>query len=371
MDCTYVGQQGLYNTETLPIFQNSKFKNSVSTEHIAENSNMTIEKLNVVIAGASGETGKSITYALLSEQSQFRITALARASSSSSDTYDDFASRGAIVKTVDFKDTDGLVAALTGADAVLCCLQVGSGGVQDALMDAAYKARVGRFIPSFWATIGPRGVMGLRDAKEASLDRIQRLSLPYTIIDVGWWFQISLPRVPSGKLDGVLTAPETSIGADGNTRMAITDLADVGKFVAKVIADPRTLNKRVFCYGEVTTQNQIFSTVESITGETIFDRQYLSMEEAEAVVARADEAIAANPADMAAHATKAVTEYKISYGIRGDNTPEYAKYLGYLDAKKLYPDLETKKFEEFVKGLVDGARTAKLYVGKNPMALDN
>lgn len=30
-------------------------------------------------------------------------------------------------------------------------------------------------------------------------------------------------------------------------------------------------------------------------------------------------------------------QYLDSWGLRGHNTPEYAKYLGYLDVRELYP----------------------------------
>lgn len=47
-------------------------------------------------------------------------------------------------------------------------------------------------------------------------------------------------------------------------------------------------------------------------------------------------------------------EYRHSWGIRGDNVPEYATYLGYLNAKELYPNLKGISFEDFVKELLDG-----------------
>lgn len=46
--------------------------------------------------------------------------------------------------------------------------------------------------------------------------------------------------------------------------------------------------------------------------------------------------------------------YMISWGIRGDNTPEYAKYLGYLDTKELYPDMKFTAFEEYMKQVLAG-----------------
>jgi len=48
------------------------------------------------------------------------------------------------------------------------------------------------------------------------------------------------------------------------------------------------------------------------------------------------------------------TQYTYSKYIRGDNTPEYAKYLGYLDARELYPDLKPIIFKEFLVNLLDG-----------------
>ena len=47
-------------------------------------------------------------------------------------------------------------------------------------------------------------------------------------------------------------------------------------------------------------------------------------------------------------------QYSYSKYVRGDNTPEYAKYLGYLDARELYPDFKPTTFKEFVVELLDG-----------------
>lgn len=48
------------------------------------------------------------------------------------------------------------------------------------------------------------------------------------------------------------------------------------------------------------------------------------------------------------------TQYAYSKYVRKDNTPENAKYLGYLDARELYPDLKPKSFRDFVGDLLDG-----------------
>lgn len=53
-------------------------------------------------------------------------------------------------------------------------------------------------------------------------------------------------------------------------------------------------------------------------------------------------------------------EYQRSWGVRGDNTPENAKYLGFLDARELYPDFKPVGVEEYVREALEigGGKTA-------------
>lgn len=55
-------------------------------------------------------------------------------------------------------------------------------------------------------------------------------------------------------------------------------------------------------------------------------------------------------------------EYSNSKFIRGDNSPERAKSLGYLDANDLYPDFEPRSYDAFVGELLCG-QAALLYEG--------
>lgn len=50
----------------------------------------------------------------------------------------------------------------------------------------------------------------------------------------------------------------------------------------------------------------------------------------------------------------AIFQYWNTWGLRGDNTPEYARYLGYLVAKDLYPDLKGKSYERYCREALDG-----------------
>jgi hypothetical protein len=56
--------------------------------------------------------------------------------------------------------------------------------------------------------------------------------------------------------------------------VARTHLKDVGRYVAKIIADDRTLNKMVFAYSEVSSQGQVFDMLEKASGEQL-ERNYV------------------------------------------------------------------------------------------------
>lgn len=114
------------------------------------------------------------------------------------------------------------------------------------------------------------------------MDHVKRLYLPYTIIDAGWWYQLVLPPLPSGKAHVKEEYSITQIVGEGNTPWALVDNRDIGKYVARIILDPKTLNKQVFCYGEVWRQNDVYDCWEALTGETILrdpvriDQHYFS-----------------------------------------------------------------------------------------------
>lgn len=100
--------------------------------------------------------------------------------------------------------------------------------------------------------------------------------MPYTVIDVGWWYQVNLPRLPSGRIDYAVMETADGIAGDGNVPTALTDLRDIATYVARIISDPRTLNRMVFAYNEVFTPNQMYELLEKVSGEKI-PRKYVSI----------------------------------------------------------------------------------------------
>lgn len=227
---------------------------------------------------------------------------------------------------------------------------------QIPLATAAKTAGVKRFLPCAFLTVMPVGIHMLRDQKEEVYNHIKRLGLSYTIIDVGWWYQISFPPLPSGKIDYAVGIPNATIPGDGEVPSALTDLRDIGRYVARIVKDERTVDKYVLIYNEMWTPNQIYSAFEKMSGEKI-ERKYESREVFEGRIKEAQDILAAHPekqGDFGLLLMQAGSQYLISWGIRGDNTPEYAKYLGYVTSKELYPDMGYIKFENYLQELLNG-----------------
>ncbi|KAL1867027.1 hypothetical protein Plec18167_008818 [Paecilomyces lecythidis] len=311
----------------------------------------------VLLVGATGETGGSIANGLL-EAGTFEVYALIRPRSAAKPALTALQERGVKVRQCDMTASEEeLLEALKDIDIVISTVGPSDQLEQIPLAKAAKKAGVKRFVPcGFIPVTPPGGVMWLRDQKEIVYNHIKQLWLPYTIIDVGWWYQFSYPRLSSGKIDYAMTMSNDEIIGDGNTPSALTDLRDIGHYVAKIVSDERTLNRMVFAYDVVLTQNEIYDLLEKISGEKI-ERKHVSEEEVLERVASARASSETYPYDPAKYVPRYISEYQLSWGIRGDNKPEYAKYLGYLTSKELYPDFKPSSFEDYLKHVFSG--TAK------------
>ncbi|RGP71867.1 isoflavone reductase [Fusarium sporotrichioides] len=324
--------------------------------------------MKVAIVGATGATGASIVNGLLESDIQFDITALVRPNSIEKSATVALKEKGIRIVAIDLQgNQDELVAALKGIDIVISAIYYQALQDEIPLSTAAKAAGVKRYVPCFFATIAPRGVMKARDDKEEILDHIQRIYLPYTVIDVGWWYQITLPAVPSGKFDGHLTFANNNIIGGGNNPSALVNLNDIGRYVAVIINDERTINKKIFAYTESKTQNEIFELVEKVTSEKpertevsyiaskrleqrrqkLIVSSQMSKEKIEAQLAQLK-----SPDELLQQ--RAILDYWMSWGVRGDNTADNAVYLGYVLAKDLYPSLKGQSLEDFIGDVLDG-----------------
>lgn len=91
--------------------------------------------------------------------------------------------------------------------------------------------------------------------------------MPYTFIDVGFWMQITVP--PRVGTEGPSANRLREWYGEGNQKTAVVNLSSIGGFVARIIADPRTLNQYVFMCDDEVTMTEVYSIVSQISGEDL------------------------------------------------------------------------------------------------------
>ncbi|KAJ7137577.1 hypothetical protein C8R43DRAFT_1019729 [Mycena crocata] len=315
-----------------------------------------MSKQKVLLLGATGQTGRSILSGLLEDTGSFDIEALVRPSSLDKPQVKKLVELGVKIRVADLDGSvEELADVLNGIDLLISAIGATAQLAQMNLATAAKKAGVKRFVPCGFITVTPPGgVMALRDSKEEVYQHVRRLFLPYTIIDVGYWHQISFPTVPSGRVDyASLAKPNVEIHAGGTAPTMLTDFRDIGRYVALIIKDDRTLNKSVVTYSDVLSENEIFTLMEELSGEKI-ERKQVSADEI--ISSRAEFVVAAKaePDNRLAVMMSFLRDYQYSKYVRADNTPEYAAYLGYRDARELYPDFKPITFRDMLGEVLEG-----------------
>ncbi|OGM50760.1 hypothetical protein ABOM_000727 [Aspergillus bombycis] len=318
--------------------------------------------ITVGVIGATGNAGQTVVNGLLSSPIAFTITSFTRESSVNRQENQRLKAKGVYIVGYDLSDPhQKLVDQLKSIDVLISCINWEHLDLQLPWIEAAKEAGVKRFVPSEWVGPCPKGVHWIKDHKLEILGAIQRARLPYTIIDVGCWYSVFVPKVPSGKSDKAhMSYIDHRIVDDGNQKFALIDIADVGKYVAQIVADPRTINKHVFAYTEVLSMNKIWDTMARVTGEEP-EKDYVSLAQIHEIIEACRKRLENSPHKMQHPdnimdcANYNMGQYRISWCVRGDNTPEYAEYLGYLDFWKLFPDFQKgTSLESFFQSIVNG-----------------
>lgn len=174
--------------------------------------------------------------------------------------------------------------------------------------------------------------------KEDVINHLKKIYLPYTVIDIGFWHEVMIPRIGSEKLNHVALYSTSFFVDQGLAPCATTHIDDVGRFVARIIGYSRTINSLVFAYGEITNQRDVVQLVERLSGEKA-DIMAVTSEQVQ-------KAVESHELELW---PQVILEYAYNAWARGDNCPEKAKFLGYLDAKDLWPDLKAQTLEATIK----------------------
>ncbi|KAI0740576.1 NAD(P)-binding protein [Earliella scabrosa] len=306
----------------------------------------------VLVLGATGFTGRSIVNGLL-KAGQFRVAALIRPVSLSKPETERLRAAGVEIREGDVTDDyEKLKKVVEGVDILISAVYALVIPFQRDIFRAAKEMGVKRVVPCDFATPGAKGVRSYHDIKLGIREYVKGLGVGYTIIDVGWWMQLFLP------LPFRSAAPESAkqrswtISGDGERPNLLTNLDHIGTWVARIIADPRTLNQAVIVWEDEVTANvaQDIGVSASGDGDALkAKRIHVSAEEVKRLLEEGKKEYAEDPKNVAAIYKLLSNEYAYSMSVLGENTLENAKKLGYLDARELYPDIPVQSFAEYAK----------------------
>ena len=91
--------------------------------------------------------------------------------------------------------------------------------------------------------------------------------MPYTFIDVGLWMQLYLPLPLRSQMPQQMKEMTWMVYADGSSRSLLTNVENIGKYVARILADPRTLNQAVIVWEDEVRQADAHAIGERLSGE--------------------------------------------------------------------------------------------------------
>ena len=101
---------------------------------------------------------------------------------------------------------------------------------------------------------------------------IEELGISHTYIDIGWWMQLFLPLPQRSAANDTFKRFSYSVYGSGQNRVLLTDFRHIGTWVARIVADPRTLNRSVIVWEDERRQVEAQEVGEKFSGEAEYIR---------------------------------------------------------------------------------------------------
>ncbi|RDX49057.1 NAD-P-binding protein [Lentinus brumalis] len=311
---------------------------------------MAANKPAALVIGGTGQTGRSIVNGLL-KSGNFRVLVLVRPSSATKPATQELVASGVEIRVGALTDNyEKLKQILQGVDILISAVDARAIDEQREIFRAAKEVGVQRVIPCDFATPGAKGGRLQADMKLDIREYLKELGVGHTIIDVGWWMQFFLPLPLRSTVPSHVKAMTWSIYGTGESRNLLTNLHHIGTYVARIITDPRTLNKWVIVWEDEVVQKDAHEIGERVSGDGDALREkriYVSEQDIKRLIAEGQAAY--DPTDHQATLKLLWDQYMNSMHFLEENTLGNAKRLGYLDARELYPDIPAQSLEEFAK----------------------
>jgi nucleoside-diphosphate-sugar epimerase len=219
----------------------------------------------IVVAGASGNLGGRIAKALRDRGASVR--ALAR-NGTARDKIERLESLGVTIATVDWGSSSQMTAACSGASCVVSALNGLRDvmvGTQTALLEAATRAGVPRFIPSDFSidfTKLPAGENRNLDLRRDFHQQLDKASISATTIFNGAFADMLTGQMPLilFKLRRVL------YWSHADQRMDFTTIQDAAEFTARAALDPAT-PRFLRIAGDELSARELAAVVSQVTGK--------------------------------------------------------------------------------------------------------
>lgn len=227
----------------------------------------------ILVTGATGAQGGSVARALLNTK-RYTVRCLTR--NIGSDKARQLADAGAELAEGDLNDKDSLLSAMKGCYGVFGLTNFWEHYEKEFnqgrnLVDAVRESSVSHFVysglPSYLELSGGQFAVPHCDIKAALENYTRSLSLPATFVHIAFYYENFFSFFPPQK------------GADGNyyfgfpqgdTRLAMASVEDIGPIVAQVFACPEIyLHRTVGVVGEDRTCKEYAAIMSRILGVTV------------------------------------------------------------------------------------------------------
>ena len=232
----------------------------------------TVVMVKVAIAGATGHIGSQLVEALAAGK-KHDIIVLSRAPNPLDET---FRSLGAELRPISYSDPASLEKALAGVHTVVSTIFSLDPDVllncQLALLDAAKRTGVKRFVPSEFNVLGKHDdPIEMYRPKAHVSDAVRKSGLEYTLFENGIYMNYLATGTPglgpASPINFVVNVGECTadIPGTGEEGVAYTRVQDIARFVAASL-DLEKWPEVSRMAGEMTTYNKIVAQAETIRG---------------------------------------------------------------------------------------------------------
>jgi uncharacterized protein YbjT (DUF2867 family) len=282
---------------------------------------------NILLAGPTGNLGPHLAKELIAQNKN--VFALVRPESiNNPDKINPLKELGVKLVAGDVSDHASLDKACIGMDTVISALGGGQIMQQEALLNAAKKAGVQRFIPSEFGLdphAAERGTCDLFDAKAAIQQKIINSGVPYTMIYTNGFMEFWGSGL--GQLGNAPSSGEVSYFGDGNVKSSMVALPDIARFTVAMLDDPTMVNREVRITANVKTQEELIADWEELSNTKV-KRNPVSGEDLDRIIATSNA-----PEQMM---TKIFTQLHKSMWINGDALKVRPQTI---EATQVYPNL--------------------------------